>query len=125
MLKFLGPRKDEADKVGVQSVQVFGHKYSDTMQKSLKFLNQLVSFFRVTITQNTHQTDSLISFPLPQDSIAGISEDNERSGSIGCVTLIIRLIHFIGSLMRDMNLIQARRKAASLDITVLTVSTCF
>ena len=57
-----------------------------------------------------------------QSTVAEISSEARTTGMVGVATIIVHLLHFLGSLMKDMSLLQARRKAASLDITTLTVS---
>lgn len=60
--------------------------------------------------------------PIPlfyQDSHAGIPVEG---GSVGVKVVVLRLLHFIGSLLCDRNVVQSRRKAASLDATTLPVS---
>lgn len=57
-----------------------------------------------------------------QGTVADIPADSLISGTVEVSVVITKLLHFLGSLMRDLSFVQARRKAASLDITVLPVS---
>ena len=103
MLKFFAsPKKDEGEesaeqKVAVHSVQAFGHKYSQDELSNLEFLDKLYDVAQ-----------------LPAEEEGG---DNVEGGVV-----LLRVLGFLATMLRDLHLLYKRRKAASLDPTLISVS---
>lgn len=84
-------------KVSVHSVQAFGHKYSPDELSNLEFIDKLYDVAQ-----------------LP--SVEGGGDDVEGG------VVLVRVLGFLADMLRDLHLLQKRKKAAFLDPTLITVS---
>lgn len=87
--------REEADRVGVNYIKVLGHKTSTEEIKSTASLNKLNSMA-----------------PLPANST------NVVGGSV----VLMRVLAFVTALLRDLECVQNKRRAASLDPSLINVS---
>ena len=98
---FASPKKEEEEsteqKVAVHSVQAYGHKYTQDELLNLEFLNKLYDVAQ-----------------LPTEEEGG---DNVEGGVV-----LVRVLGFLATMLRDLHLLYKRRKAASLDPTLISVS---
>ena len=98
---FASPKKEEEEsteqKVAVHSVQAYGHKYTQDELLNLEFLNKLYDVAQ-----------------LPTEEGGG---DNVEGGVV-----LVRVLGFLATMLRDLHLLYKRRKAASLDPTLISVS---
>ncbi len=104
MFKFFASIKKEGEesteqKVAVHSIQAFGHKYSPDELLNLEFLNKLYDVAQ-----------------LPSVTAEG-GGDNVEGGVV-----LVRVLGFLATMLRDLQLLHKRRKAASLDPTLISVS---
>ena len=89
---------EEAEqKVAVHAVQVFGHKYSSDELSNLEFLEKLYN---------------VAPLPSPTEE----DRDNVEGGVV-----LLRVLGFLATMLRDLHLLQKRRKSASLDSSLITV----
>ena len=86
-------------RVAVHSIQVFGHKYSPVELANLEFLSKLEK-----------------ASELPDSEGGG---DNVEGGVV-----LVKVLSFLASMLRDLGLVHKKRKAASLDPTLINVRTC-
>ena len=102
MVKFFPIVKEEEDpeqRIAVHSIQVFGHKYSSDELLNLEFLDELYK---------------VAELPSPEEG-----GDNVEGGVV-----LFRVLGFLATMLRDLHFLYKRRKAASLDPSLITVSTC-
>lgn len=90
--------EDPEQRIAVHSVQVFGHKYSSDELLNLEFLDQLYK---------------VAELPSPEGG-----GDNVEGGVV-----LFRVLGFLATMLRDLHFLYKRRKAASLDPSLITVST--
>lgn len=105
VFKFFASAKKEGEesteqKVAVHSVQAFGHKYSQDELLNLEFLNKLYDVAK-----------------LPSATTEEGGGDNVEGGVV-----LVRVLGFLATMLRDLQLLHKRRKAASLDPTLISVS---
>lgn len=72
-VKFLGTRKEDAERMGVLCVQVYGYHYAKTGQRSVDFLKQLVSGSEEAMPVATP----------PRRNVGGLGKSWEVSSSSG------------------------------------------
>ena len=90
--------QEQEQRIAVHSVQVFGHKYSSDELLNLEFLDQLYK---------------VAGLPSPEGG-----GDNVEGGVV-----LFRVLGFLATMLRDLHFLYKRRKAASLDPSLITVST--
>ena len=90
--------EEPEQKVAVHSIQVFGHKYARDELLNLEFLNKLYK---------------VAELPSPTEG----GGDNVEGGVV-----LVRVLGFLATMLRDLSLLHKRRKAASLDPSLITVS---
>ena len=86
-------------KVAVHSIQVYGHKYSLDELLNFEFLNKLFNVAQ-----------------LPSPTAEGGGENVEGG------VVLVRVLGFLATMLKDLHYLYKRRKAASLDPTLITVS---
>lgn len=92
--------EDPEQRIAVHSVQVFGHKYGVDELLNLEYLDQLYK---------------VAELPSPEEG-----GDNVEGGVV-----LFRVLGFLATVLRDLHFLHKRRKAASLDPSLITVSSCF
>lgn len=90
--------EESEQRVAVHSIQVYGHKYSSDELANLEFLDKVYK---------------LVQLPVPGEE----GGDNVEGGVV-----LVRVLGFLAAMLRDLHLLHKRRKAASLDPTLITVS---
>lgn len=94
-----GEGEESETRVAVHSVQVFGHKYNQVELSNIEFLNSLEKIAE-----------------LPNSEGGG---DNVEGGVV-----LVKVLSFLATMLRDLGILHKRRKAASLDPTLVNVSPC-
>ena len=115
LLKFLGPKVEGTERVGVHAVRLFGYKSTAEQLSSTTFLQQLVRK-----PQTDWLAQPLIFLPPLQDTLAPLPPAS-KSGTVRGDVVLMRVLSVLASLLRDLTTLQARRKAASLDPSLISV----
>ena len=106
---------EETERVGVHAVRLFGYKSTAEQLTSTTFLQQLV---RKPQTDWLAQPSS--SYCTLQDTLAPL---NSKSATVRGDVVLMRVLSVLASLLRDLATLQARRKSASLDPSLINVCT--
>ncbi len=113
MFKFLGPTKEDAERVGVHCIKLYGHRTSTEEMHKRTFRSKLVYWMLLS-----HSWQVLWSSPT-QDVMAPLPAST--STLVDGALVLTRVLSFLAEVLRDLAGLQARRKAASLDPTVFGV----
>ena len=87
-------------RVAVHSIQVFGHKYSQVELANLEFLSKL-------------------------EKASELPDSEEGRVNVEGGVVLVKVLSFLASMLRDLGLLHKKRKAASLDPTLINVRTCY